>query len=87
VQPEAREAAPPAPGGRGTEVRPGAIAERIRANVESLAILTISIGGAIFPADGADVAALFQTADERLDAAKGGGRNRVVVGSYAVAAK
>jgi diguanylate cyclase (GGDEF)-like protein len=63
-----------------------AIAERIRATVESLGILTISIGGAIFPADGADVAALFQTADERLYAAKGGGRNRVVVGKYAVAA-
>ncbi|HYU25380.1 MAG TPA: GGDEF domain-containing protein [Thermoanaerobaculia bacterium] len=56
-----------------------AIAERIRANVESTAILTISIGGAIFPADGATVAALFQTADERLYAAKNAGRNRVVV--------
>ncbi len=56
-----------------------AIAERIRANVESLQILTISIGGAIFPADGKTVDALFQTADERLYAAKGAGRNRVVV--------
>jgi diguanylate cyclase (GGDEF)-like protein len=56
-----------------------AIAERIRANVESTAILTISIGGAIFPADGANVAALFQTADERLYAAKNAGRNRVVI--------
>ena len=41
---------------------------RVRANVESLAIL--SIGGAIFPADGATVDALFQTADERPYAAK-----------------
>ena len=56
-----------------------AIAERVRANVESLAILTISIGGAIFPADGATVALLFQTADERLYSAKNTGRNRVVV--------
>jgi diguanylate cyclase (GGDEF)-like protein len=59
----------------------GAIAERIRANVESLQILTISIGGAIFPADGANVAALFQTADERLYTAKREGRNRVVITS------
>jgi diguanylate cyclase (GGDEF)-like protein len=59
----------------------GAIAERIRANVESLQILTISIGGAIFPVDGANVAALFQTADERLYAAKREGRNRVVITS------
>jgi diguanylate cyclase (GGDEF)-like protein len=55
------------------------IAERIRANVESLQILTISIGGAIFPVDGGNVAALFQAADERLYAAKREGRNRVVV--------
>jgi len=56
-----------------------AIAERIRANVESLQILTISIGGAIFPADGRTVDALFQTADERLYTAKREGRNRVVI--------
>jgi diguanylate cyclase (GGDEF)-like protein len=60
-----------------------AIAERIRASVESLQILTISIGGAIFPIDGANVAALFQTADERLYTAKREGRNRVVIGGYA----
>ncbi|HEV2721182.1 MAG TPA: diguanylate cyclase [Thermoanaerobaculia bacterium] len=56
-----------------------AIAERIRANVESLQILTISIGGAIFPVDGKTVDALFQTADERLYTAKREGRNRVVI--------
>jgi diguanylate cyclase (GGDEF)-like protein len=55
------------------------IAERVRATVESLGILTISIGGAIFPGDGASVAALFQTADERLYTAKREGRNRVVI--------
>jgi len=57
----------------------GMIAERVRATVESLGILTISIGGAIFPGDGASVAALFQTADERLYTAKREGRNRVVI--------
>src|SRR5947207_2515141 len=62
-----------------------AIAERVRATVESLppardaAAITISIGGAIFPSDGATVALLFQTADERLYAAKHEGRNRVVI--------
>lgn len=64
-----------------------ALAERIRATVESLQILTISIGGAIFPADGATVAALFEKADERLYEAKRGGRNRVVVGAAPAAVR
>ena len=61
-----------------------AIAERIRANVESLpapsggANVTVSIGGAIYPIDGRDREALFRTADERLYEAKNAGRNRVV---------
>src|SRR5437016_2241888 len=61
-----------------------AIAERIRAGVEALPAapdggpLTISIGAAIFPDDGREVDALFAAADERLYAAKRGGRNRVV---------
>ena len=69
-----------------------AIAERVRATVESLppppggAAITVSIGGAIFPADGASVAALFETADARLYAAKRDGRNRVTIGDYAVRA-
>jgi diguanylate cyclase (GGDEF)-like protein len=60
------------------------IAERVRALVESLpapadgAKVTISIGGAIYPDDGATVDALFQVADERLYQAKREGRNRVV---------
>jgi len=62
-----------------------AIAERIRANVESLPApadgdrVTVSIGGALHPEDGNDREALFRAADERLYEAKNAGRNRVVV--------
>jgi diguanylate cyclase (GGDEF)-like protein len=61
-----------------------AIAERVRAGVESLPALpgtsriTISIGAALFPADGKTPEELFQTADVRLYEAKEQGRNRVV---------
>ncbi|HEX3582188.1 MAG TPA: diguanylate cyclase [Thermoanaerobaculia bacterium] len=61
------------------------IAERVRTNVESLpkpphgSTLTVSIGAALFPADGAVAETLFQAADERLYAAKHAGRNRVVI--------
>ncbi|HKO54923.1 MAG TPA: diguanylate cyclase [Thermoanaerobaculia bacterium] len=61
-----------------------AIAERIRAGVEAMpapadgAQVTVSIGAAIYPVDGADREALFNTADERLYAAKKAGRNRVM---------
>lgn len=64
-----------------------AIAERIRESVEAMpaptggAAVTISIGAAIYPDDGATADALFRAADERLYAAKGEGRNRVVVGA------
>ncbi len=70
----------------------GAIAERIRANVEHLpapndgAIVTVSIGGALYPHDGADRESLFRTADERLYAAKAAGRNRVILTSTTRAA-
>jgi diguanylate cyclase (GGDEF)-like protein len=66
-----------------------AIAERVRANVEKLpapkdgAVVTVSIGAALYPHDGADREALFRTADERLYAAKAAGRNRVVGASTA----
>lgn len=63
-----------------------AIAERIREGVQKLPApadgsqVTLSIGAAIFPDDGSAADALFRAADERLYAAKKGGRNRVVVG-------
>jgi len=61
-----------------------AIAERIRAMIEAMpapaggAQVTVSIGAAMYPDDGNDADALFRAADERLYAAKAGGRNRVV---------
>lgn len=57
-----------------------AIAERIRANIEAGGIVTVSIGAAIFPDDGATREQLFHTADARLYEAKAKGRNRVVAG-------
>jgi diguanylate cyclase (GGDEF)-like protein len=63
------------------------IADRIRANIEALpvpadgAAVTVSIGGAVFPADGATREELFRKADERLYEAKNAGRNRVVSGA------
>ncbi|HEX2836346.1 MAG TPA: diguanylate cyclase [Thermoanaerobaculia bacterium] len=67
------------------------IAERIRANVEALPApadgsqVTVSIGAALFPFDGATAEALFEKADQRLYEAKKGGRNRVVIGVDAAA--
>ena len=64
-----------------------AIAERIRANIEALpappdgAVVTVSIGSAIYPTDARDREALFRIADERLYEAKRLGRNRVVGGA------
>jgi diguanylate cyclase (GGDEF)-like protein len=61
-----------------------AIAERIRATIEAMpapdngAKVTVSIGAAMYPDDGKVSDALFHAADERLYAAKEGGRNRVV---------
>ncbi len=60
------------------------VAERVRASVEAIpappsgAAVTVSLGGAIYPADGTTVDALFHAADERLYQAKGEGRNRAV---------
>lgn len=68
------------------------LAERIRANVESLPApergsqVTVSIGAAMHPADGVSAEALFHTADERLYEAKRLGRNRVVIGASAARA-
>jgi len=61
-----------------------AIAERIRTSVEAMpapaggAQVTVSIGAAIYPEDGATADRLFHAADERLYAAKEAGRNRLV---------
>ena len=66
-----------------------AIAERVREGIESMpapkdgAQITVSIGASIFPDDGSAIDVLFRVADERLYAAKKGGRNRVVVGASA----
>ncbi|HSP33322.1 MAG TPA: diguanylate cyclase [Thermoanaerobaculia bacterium] len=63
------------------------IAERIRVSIEALPTpaggtrITISIGGAIHPDDGATAEALFHTADECLYEAKRLGRNCVVIGA------
>lgn len=64
------------------------VAERIRAAVEAAPVarrevlpggrLTVSIGVASAPEDGAEKADLLRAADERLYAAKRSGRNRVV---------
>jgi diguanylate cyclase (GGDEF)-like protein len=60
------------------------IAERVRAAVEALpasaggAKVTVSIGAAIYPVDGANAEPLFKKADERLYQAKERGRNCVV---------
>lgn len=69
------------------------IAERVRANVEALpappngAVVTITVGGAMYPIDGASAEALFHSADERLYEAKRAGRNRVAVANPAPAAR
>ncbi len=60
-------------------------AERIRSAIEMIPpvgdrrSLTVSIGGALFPADGMAADELFAAADRRLYQAKEGGRNRSVL--------
>jgi two-component system cell cycle response regulator len=70
-----------------TEIESVEIAERIRRSLASTAIavndfeqinLTVSIGIAIFPADGEDESTLLSHADQALYQAKGAGRNQVV---------
>jgi diguanylate cyclase (GGDEF)-like protein len=62
-----------------------AVAERVRSAIETLPVpsgeipVTVSIGVAMFPADGRTPEALFHAADERLYTAKREGRNRVVL--------
>jgi diguanylate cyclase (GGDEF)-like protein len=66
--------------------RNGAVraAERIRGELTATTVpvvgrVTVSLGVALFPEDGGDETELVARADERLYAAKSGGRNRVVV--------
>jgi diguanylate cyclase (GGDEF)-like protein len=60
-------------------------AERLRSAIAELPSLaerrrlTVSIGGALYPADGVSPDELFAAADRRLYQAKEGGRNRVVL--------
>jgi diguanylate cyclase (GGDEF)-like protein len=74
-----------------------AVAERIRKRVAALSVdvpemrgglvvdtLTVSIGGATFPTDGADLAQLLEVADNAMYAAKHAGRNTVRMGLHAV---
>jgi diguanylate cyclase (GGDEF)-like protein len=67
------------------------IADRVRAAIEAVPapkhgrVVTVSIGAAMYPEDGASAEALFQVADERLYEAKRQGRNRVVSGGRASA--
>jgi diguanylate cyclase (GGDEF)-like protein len=73
------------------------VAERIRKRVAALSVevpetrggvvvdtLTVSIGGATFPAEGADLAHLLEVADTAMYAAKRAGRNTVRMGLHAV---
>jgi diguanylate cyclase (GGDEF)-like protein len=74
--------------------RAEAVAERIRRRVARLDVevpaphgavvvkdFTVSIGGAVFPPDGLDLARLLETADAAMYQAKSGGRNRVRMGA------
>ncbi len=78
----------------------GAVAERIRCRVAALRVdvaeangagvidhLTVSIGGASYPADGSDLAQLLEVADTAMYASKHAGRNTVRVGLRAVASE
>jgi diguanylate cyclase (GGDEF)-like protein len=83
----------------GTDPRAArAVAERIRARIADLRIrvvepgpevvvegLTVSIGGATFPADGNELVDLIQGADSAMYAAKRAGRNRIRMGVEPVA--
>jgi diguanylate cyclase (GGDEF)-like protein len=87
------------PAGDGDDARlaAGAVAERIRKRVADLSVdvpdlrgsvvvdnLTVSIGGATFPADGADLGQLLEVADTAMYNAKRAGRNTVRMGLHVV---
>jgi diguanylate cyclase (GGDEF)-like protein len=87
------------PGLDGEDGHPGAeaVAERIRQRVAELRVdiadpvgpavidhLTVSIGGAMLPADGTDLAQLLKAADAAMYSAKHAGRNTIRMGPHAV---
>lgn len=78
------------------EIAPAGVlarAEELRAGVAGLPIagvpgsgpITVSVGAAIYPRDGADGRALLRAADQALYAAKSAGRNRVMLATHAAA--
>ena len=87
------------PSGDGDDGRiaAGVVAERIRKRVARIQVtvpemrgsavvdkLTVSIGGAVFPADGTDLGRLLEVADTAMYAAKRAGRNTVRMGLHSV---
>src|SRR5690606_5863345 len=78
-------------------VAAAAVAERIRSRIADIRVkvpgargtvavdnLTVSIGGASYPTDGADLGQLLEVADTAMYAAKRAGRNPVRMGLHAV---
>jgi len=78
-------------------VAAAAVAERIRSRIADIRVevpgargtvavdnLTVSIGGASYPTDGADLGQLLEVADTAMYAAKRAGRNTVRMGLHAV---
>ena len=89
----------PSSDGEDGRIAAGVVAERIRSRVAALEVavsdvrgsvvvdnLTVSIGGAAFPADGTELGRLLEVADTAMYAAKRAGRNAVRMGAHAAPA-